>query len=137
MFFSTQSCQKPKLYDTDEANANARLSTQLQYILATSRFAHYVKVMMRDKLGAVTTTADSEDFLNRWITGYCLGNPETASTEAKARKPLREARIAVQEVKGKPGCYEAVAHLRPHFQLDELSVALRLVTELPQPAQGG
>ena len=135
-FFSTQSCQKPKRYDRDEANANARLATQLQYVLATSRFAHYLKVMMRDKTGTVTSASDSEDFLNRWLMNYCLGNPESADLEAKARKPLRDGHVTVREVKGRPGNYEAVVHLQPHFQLDELTVSLRLVTELPAPARG-
>jgi type VI secretion system protein ImpC len=135
-FFSAQSCQKAKRYDTDEANANARLSTQLQYIFATSRFAHYLKVMMRDKTGAVTTAHDCETFLNRWLVTYCLGNPESATLEAKARKPLRDGRVTVREVKGKAGSYEAVIHLQPHFLLDELTVALRLVTELPPPVPG-
>lgn len=135
-FFSTQSCQKPKRYDREEANANARLSTQLQYILTTSRFAHYLKVMMRDKTGSVTTAHDCEDFLNRWLVNYCLANPESADLEAKARKPLRDGNVSVREVKGKPGSYEAVVHLQPHFMLDELTVSLRLVTELPTPVQG-
>jgi len=136
-FFSAQSCQKSRRYDTDEANANARLSTQLQYIFATSRFAHYLKVMMRDKTGAVTTAHDCEDFLNRWLLSYCLGNPESATLEAKARRPLHDGRVTVREVKGKAGCYEAIIHLQPHFLLDELTVALRLVTELPPPVPGG
>ena len=134
-FFSTQSCQKARRYDTEEANTNARLSTQLQYILATSRFAHYLKVMIRDKIGSVTTAHAGEEFLNRWITNYCLANPEDAPIEAKARRPLRDASISVREVRGKPGSYEPVAHLQPHFQLDELTVSLRLVAELPQPAE--
>jgi type VI secretion system protein ImpC len=133
-FFSTQSCQKPKRYDTEEANANARLSAQLQYILSTSRFAHYIKVMMRDKTGSVMTAHDCEDFLQRWIVTYCLANPESVGLEGKARRPLRDARISVREVPGKPGSYVAVAHLQPHFQLDELTVSLRLVAELPKPA---
>lgn len=136
-FYSTQSCQKARLYDTEDANTNARLSVQLQYILATSRFAHYIKVMMRDKTGSVTSTYECQDYLNRWITTYCLANPESADIDAKARRPLRDAQVTVREVRGKPGSYEAVLHLQPHFQLDELSVSLRLVAELPQPAQGG
>jgi len=131
-FFGAQSAQKPKLYDTDEANANARLSTMLQYLLCTSRFAHYLKAMARDKVGAFMEREDCERWLNRWIGNYVLGNPEDAGQEAKAKSPLREARIVVRDVPGKPGCYEAVAHLRPHYQLDELSVSLRLVAELPQ-----
>lgn len=133
VFFSVQSCQRPRPYDTDEANANARLATQLQYILATSRFAHYLKVMMRDKTGAVTEQRQAEDYLNRWLMDYCLGNPESADLEARARKPLRDGHVTVREARGKPGSYEAVIHLQPHFQLDELTVALRLVTELPPP----
>jgi type VI secretion system protein ImpC len=135
VFYSTQSCQRPKRYDNPEANANARLSTQLQYILATSRFAHYLKVMMRDKTGAATTAGDGEDYLNRWLSEYCLGNPESADIEARARKPLRDGRVTVREVRGKPGAYEAVIHLQPHFQLEELTVSLRLVTELPAPVE--
>jgi type VI secretion system protein ImpC len=135
VFFSTQSCQKSKRYDTEEANANARLTTQLQYILSTSRFAHYLKVMMRDKVGSMRSPRDCEDYLNRWIIEYCLANPESADNDTKARKPLRNAQVNVREARGKPGCYEAVVHLQPHFQLDELTVALRLVAELPPPAQ--
>ncbi|MHB8971788.1 MAG: type VI secretion system contractile sheath large subunit [Pirellulaceae bacterium] len=131
-FFGAQSTQKPKLYDTDEANANARLSTMLQYLLCTSRFAHYLKAMARDKVGSFMEREDCERWLNRWIGNYVLGNPEDAGQEAKAKSPLREARVVVRDVPGKPGCYEAVAHLRPHYQLDELSVSLRLVAELPQ-----
>jgi type VI secretion system protein ImpC len=131
-FFGAQSTQKPKLYDRDEANANARLSTMLQYILCVSRFAHYLKAMSRDKIGSFMERDECERWLNRWITNYCLANPENAGPETKAKFPLREAQVVVREVKGKPGCYEAVAHLRPHFQLDELSVSLRLVAELPE-----
>ena len=130
-----QSCQRAKKYDTDAANANARLSCQLQYMFSTSRFAHYLKVMMRDKTGSVVTRDEIETLLNRWLMDYCLGNPDDAGPEAKARRPLRDASVAVRDVRGKPGVYEAVIHLQPHFQLDELSVALRLVTELPHPAQ--
>lgn len=133
-FFSAQSAQKPKLYDTDSANANARLSTQIPYIMAVSRFAHYLKAMMRDKIGSFMSRADAEIFLNRWITTYVTPD-DTASPAVKARHPLREARIDVAEMPGKPGCYKAVAFLRPHFQLDELTVSLRLVAELPAPAK--
>jgi len=131
-FFGAQSCQKAKLYDTDEANANAKLSTQLQYILCTSRFAHYLKAMARDKIGSFMEEDDCRKWLNRWINNYVLPNPENAGPDARAKKPLREARIDVRSVKGKPGCYEAVAYLRPHFQLDELDASLRLVAELPE-----
>jgi type VI secretion system protein ImpC len=134
-FFSVQSCQKPKIYDKDAANANARLSAQLPYILACSRFAHYLKAMMRDKIGSFMSRKDCEAWLNAWIMNYVTPD-DTASPSTKAAKPLREARIDVTEVPGKPGAYRAVAFLRPHFQLDELSTSLRLVAELPPSTRG-
>jgi type VI secretion system protein ImpC len=106
----------------------------MQYIMAVSRFAHYLKSMMRDKVGSFMERADAERFLNRWIKQYVLAM-DGASAESKAKQPLREARVDVVEVPGKPGCYRAVAFLRPHFQLDELSVSLRLVADLPPPAK--
>ncbi|MBX7061150.1 MAG: type VI secretion system contractile sheath large subunit [Acidobacteria bacterium] len=134
-FFGTQSANKAKKYDSDAANANARLSTQLQYIFAVSRFAHYLKAMMRDKIGSFMSRTDCERFLNQWINNY-VTDDDTASAATKAQYPLREARVDVAEIPGKPGCYRAVAFMRPHFQLDELSVSLRLVADLPQPANG-
>ena len=133
-FFATQSANKAKKYDTDSANANARLSTQLQYIFAVSRFAHYLKSMMRDKIGSFMSREEAENFLNRWINNYVLDS-DVASQNAKASRPLREARVDVAEIPGKPGAYRAVAFLRPHFQLDELSVSLRLVADLPAAAK--
>jgi type VI secretion system protein ImpC len=133
-FFSVQSAQKPKVYNKDAANANARLSTQLPYILAVSRFAHYLKAMMRDKIGSFMSRSQAERFLNDWIQTYTIGDDDAPAT-IKARNPLREARVEVVEVPGKPGAYRAVAFLRPHYQLDELSVSLRLVAELPPPVR--
>ena len=133
-FFSTQSAQKAKEYNTDAANANARLSSQLQYIFAVSRIAHYLKSMMRDKIGSFASKSSVELFLNNWIAQYVLLD-DNASQEAKAQYPLREARIEVAEIPGKPGAYKSVAFLRPHYQLDELSVSLRLVAELPKSAR--
>jgi type VI secretion system protein ImpC len=133
-FFSVQTANKPKLYDKEAANANARLSAQLPYILAMSRFAHYLKAMMRDKIGSFMTRGDCEKFLNQWISNYVV-NDDNASQAAKASHPLREAAIQVSEVPGKPGAYRAVAFLKPHFQLDELSVSLRLVADLPASAR--
>jgi type VI secretion system protein ImpC len=133
-FFSTQTTNKPKTYDTPAATANARLSSQLQYIMAVSRFAHYLKSMMRDKLGSFVTRKNAEDFLNRWITNYVLLDDD-AGQDAKASHPLREARVDVSEIPGKPGAYRAVAFLRPHYQLDELTVSLRLVADLPPAAK--
>ncbi|RMX04343.1 type VI secretion system contractile sheath large subunit [Corticibacter populi] len=133
-FFSTQSAQRPREYNTDAANANARLSSQLQYIYAVSRIAHYLKSMMRDKIGSFASRTSVEQFLNTWITQYVLLD-DNASQQAKAQYPLREARVDVAEIPGKPGAYKAVAFLRPHYQLDELSVSLRLVADLPAPAR--
>lgn len=132
-FFSVQSAQKPKVYDSDAATANARISAQLPYIFAVSRFAHYLKAMMRDKIGGYMSRSEAQTFLNNWIANYVVSN-EDASAEMKAKRPLREARIDVVDVPGKPGAYRAVAFLRPHFQLDELSVSMRLVADLPPPA---
>jgi len=133
-FFSVQSCNKPKVYDKESATANARLSAQLPYILAVSRFAHYLKAIMRDKIGSFMSRADCERFLNQWIMNY-VTEDDQASPATKAQYPLREARVEVMEVPGKPGAYRAIAYLRPHFQLDELTVSLRLVAELPQSAR--
>jgi type VI secretion system protein ImpC len=133
-FFSVQSCNKPKLYDSDAANANARLSAQLPYMMSTCRFAHYLKAMMRDKIGGFMSREDAWRFLNRWISKY-VTQDDKASADQKAKYPLREANVEVEEIKGKPGCYRAVAYLRPHFQLDEISVSLRLVAELPPAAK--
>ncbi|HZD47937.1 MAG TPA: type VI secretion system contractile sheath large subunit [Silvibacterium sp.] len=133
-FFSVQTANKPKLYDKDAANANARLSAQLPYMLAMCRFAHYLKAMMRDKIGSFMTRQDCEKFLNQWISNYVCAD-DNASQAAKAKLPLREAAIQVSEVPGKPGAYRAVAFLKPHFQLDELSVSLRLVADLPASAR--
>src|ERR1035441_10209314 len=134
-FFSVQSCNKPRLFDSDAANANARLSAQLPYMLAISRFAHYLKAMMRDKIGSFMSRTDCERFLNQWIVNYVTPD-DTAAPSVKASHPLRDARIEVSEVPGKPGVYRAVSFLRPHFQLDELSVSLRLVAELPASTKG-
>jgi type VI secretion system protein ImpC len=134
-FFSGQSCQKPQEYVDDKANANARLSTQLPYILMTSRFAHYLKAIARDKIGAFMSRADCERWLNQWIMNY-VTEDDTAGPDVKRQFPLRDARIDVEDDPRRPGCYRAVAYLRPHYMLDELTVSLRLVSELP-PARGG
>ena len=130
-FFGGQSSQKAKSYNTDAANANARLSTQLPYIFSASRIAHYMKAIMRDKIGSFASRENVQDFLNTWLAQYVLLD-DSASQEAKAKYPLREARVDVVEVPGKPGVYRAAAFLRPHFQLDELTISLRLVAELPK-----
>ena len=129
-----QSAQKPKVYDTDAATANARLSAQLPYLFAVSRFAHYLKAMMRDKIGGYASRVEVERFLNKWIMNYVVANDDAAPA-VKAKRPLKEARIEVVDVPGKPGAYRAVAFLRPHFQLDELTMSMRLVADLPAPAK--
>jgi len=134
-FFSAQSAQKPKMYDNEAANANARLSAQLPYLLAVCRFAHYMKTIMRDKVGSFMSRSDCERFLNQWIMQY-VTEDDSASATVKSQYPLRQARVEVAEIPGKPGCYRAVAFLRPHFQLDELTVSLRLVADLPPSARG-
>lgn len=133
-FFGAQSCNKAKKYDSDSANANARLSAQLPNIFAVSRFAHYLKAMMRDKVGSFMSRIECERFLNKWVTNYVTPD-DTASQATKAQYPLRDASIEVVDVPGKPGVYKAVAYLKPHFQLDEISVSLRMVAELPKSAR--
>jgi type VI secretion system protein ImpC len=130
-FFGAQSSQKAKKYDSDAANANAVLSAQLQYMFAVCRIAHYMKAMMRDKIGSFASAANVSSFLNTWIQQYVTSD-DNAPQEVKATYPLREASVEVSEVPGRPGVYRAVSFIRPHFQLDELSVSLRLVAELPQ-----
>ncbi|MHB8608847.1 MAG: type VI secretion system contractile sheath large subunit [Candidatus Acidiferrales bacterium] len=133
-FFSVQSANKPKKFDKAAANANARLSAQLPYILAVSRFAHYMKSIMRDKIGGFMSRGQCQTFLTQWIMQY-VTDDDQASAATKAKFPLREAKIEVSEIPGKPGAYRAIAFLRPHFQLDELTVSLRLVADLPAPAK--
>jgi type VI secretion system protein ImpC len=131
-FFGGQTVQKPKAYNTPQATANARVSSQLPYILAASRFAHYIKSIMRDKIGSFMTRENVERYLNNWVANYVLLN-DTASQASKAQFPLREARVDVYDMPGKPGCYRATVFLRPHFQLEELTASIRLVAELPPP----
>jgi type VI secretion system protein ImpC len=133
-FFGANSVQRPKKYDTPEATANAKLSSQLSYLMCTSRIAHYLKSICRDKIGSFMSRGECETFLNRWISNYVLAQDE-ATQEQKAARPLREAQIQVIDDKAKPGCYKAIAHLKPHFQLEELSVSLRLVADLPAAAK--
>jgi type VI secretion system protein ImpC len=131
VFFGAQSCQKPKKYDRPEATANAAISARLPYLMATSRFAHFLKVMARDKIGSFMEASDCEGWLNRWISNYVNTN-ESAGQDMKARFPLREASIEVKEIPGKPGSYNAVAHLRPWLQMEELSTSMRMVARIPQ-----
>jgi type VI secretion system protein ImpC len=133
VFFGAQSTQKPKKYDRPEATSNAAISARLPYLMATSRFAHYLKVMARDKIGSFMEATDCEAWLNRWIQNYVNSN-EAGGQEMKARYPLREARVEVREIPGRPGSYNAIAYLRPWLQMEELTTSMRLVARIPQPA---
>ena len=129
-FFAVQSTNKPRKYDSELANANAKLSSQLQYIMTTSRFAHYLKSIVRDKVGSFMSKSECQHFLQNWINQYVVGSDNVGPT-IKASHPLREAVVEVVDVPGSPGSYRAVAYLKPHFQLEGLSMSLRLVAELP------
>jgi type VI secretion system protein ImpC len=131
VFFGAQSAQKPKKYDRPEATANAAISARLPYMMATSRFAHFLKVMARDKIGSFMEASDCEAWLNRWIMNYVNGNP-SAGPEMKAKYPLRDARVEVKEIPGKPGSYNAIAYLQPWLQMEELTTSMRMVARIPQ-----
>jgi type VI secretion system protein ImpC len=129
-FFSAASTNRPRKFDTHEAYANARLSAELPYLLAVSRFAHYLKAIMRDKVGSFMSRRSTEEFLQQWLSQYVLLDDD-ASLEAKARYPVRDAQIELEEVPGRPGTYRGIMHLKPHFQVSELDVSLRVVADLP------
>ncbi len=130
-FFGGQTSHQTKQYFTDVANANAKISAMLPYMLAASRFAHYIKVIMRDKIGSFMTRGNVEAYLNTWICNYVLLD-ENASQDAKASFPLSQANVIVKDVPGAVGSYNAVVFLRPHFQLEELTTSIRLVANLPK-----
>ena len=133
VFFGAQTTQRPKKYDRPAATANAAISARLPYIMASSRFAHYLKAIARDKIGSFKEREDIEQWLNRWVTNYVSAD-DKPSEQAKAKYPLREAKIEVKEIPGSPGSYNAVAYLRPWLQLEELTTSLRMVAKLPQKA---
>ncbi|MBK1718449.1 type VI secretion system contractile sheath large subunit [Thiocystis violacea] len=130
-FIGAQSLQKPFEYDDPDATANANLAARLPYLFATCRFAHYLKCIVRDKIGSFKEREDMERWLNKWIRQYVDGDPARSSEESKARKPLAAAEVRVQEVEGNPGYYTSQFFLRPHYQLEGLTVSLRLVSKLP------
>jgi type VI secretion system ImpC/EvpB family protein len=132
-FYGNQSVQKPKLYDELPATINARMSTMLQYMFCVARFAHYIKVITRDKVGSFVTPGDLEDYLRKWLMKYTTSS-DTGGPEIKARFPLREAKVQVTERADKPGTYRSVIHLRPHYQLDQMVTSVRLVAELAAPS---
>lgn len=135
VFVGAQSLNKPAEYDDPDATANANLAARLPYLFATCRFAHYLKCIVRDKIGSFKERADMERWLNEWISNYVTSDPN-ASESVKAQYPLAAAEVTVEEVPGNPGYYTSKFFLRPHFQLEGLTVSLRLVTKLPS-AKGG
>jgi type VI secretion system protein ImpC len=135
-FIGAQSLQKPAQYTDPDATANANISARLPYLFASCRFAHYLKCMVRDKVGSFMERADMERYLGDWIKGYVLGSPETAGDAMKAQKPLASAEVKVEEIEGNPGYYAAKFYLRPHYQLEGVNVSLRLVSKLPSQKQG-
>jgi len=134
-FIGAQSLQKPTEYDDPDATANANLAARLPYLFATCRFAHFLKCIVRDKIGSFKERDDMAKWLNKWITQYVTSDPN-ASEEVKAKYPLAAAEVVVDEVEGDPGYYSAKFYLRPHYQLEGLSVSLRLVSKLPSAKKG-
>jgi len=130
-FIGAQSLQKPAEYDDADATANANLAARLPYLFATCRFAHYLKCMVRDKIGSFKERTDMEVWLNQWIQKYVDGSPATSTEEYKSSHPLAQAQVVVEEVEGNPGYYRSKFFLRPHYQLEGLTVSLRLVSKLP------
>jgi type VI secretion system protein ImpC len=130
-FIGAQSMHKPAEYDDPDATANANLAARLPYLFATCRFAHYLKCIVRDKIGSFKERSDMQIWLNNWIGRYVEHNPATATEADKARKPLAGAEVVVEEVEDNPGYYGAKFYLRPHYQLEGLTVSLRLVSKLP------
>ena len=130
-FIGAQSLQKPAEYDDPDATSNANLAARLPYLFACCRFAHYLKCIVRDKVGSFKERADMEKWLNKWIMNYVDGDPANSSETTKAQKPLAAAEVVVEEVPGNPGYYSSKFFLRPHYQLEGLSVSLRLVSKLP------
>ena len=135
-FIGAQSLQKPTEYEDADATANAKLAARLPYLFATCRFAHFLKCIVRDKIGSFKERDDMAKWLNQWITQYVTSDPG-ASEEVKAKYPLAAAEVVVDEVEGDPGYYSAKFFLRPHYQLEGLSVSLRLVSKLPSVKKGG
>ena len=129
-FISAQSLQKPQAYDDPNATANANLSARLPYLFASCRFAHYLKCMVRDKIGSTMSRGQLNRWLTEWITSYVDGSPTTSSEEFKASHPLEDAKVVLEERPDAPGEYNAKFFITPHYQLEGLSVALRLVSKL-------
>jgi type VI secretion system protein ImpC len=134
-FIGAQSLQRPVEYNDADATANARIAARLPYLFATCRFAHYLKCMVRDKIGSFRERRDMERYLSDWIKGYVIANPENAGETSRAEKPLAGAEVKVEEIEGNPGYYSARFYLRPHYQLEGVNVTLSLVSRLPSQRQ--
>jgi type VI secretion system protein ImpC len=130
-FIGAQSVQKPFEYDDPVATDNAKLSARLPYLFSSCRFAHYLKCIVRDKIGSFSSRNEMQRWLTDWIMNYVDGDPENSSETVKAKYPLAEASVEVAEIEGEPGFYSAKFDLRPHYQLEGMSVSLRLVSKLP------
>lgn len=130
-FIGAQSLQKPAEYDDPDASANAQLAARLPYLFSSCRFAHYLKCIVRDKIGSFKERDEMQRWLQKWVLQYVDGDPANSSEETKARKPLAAAEVVVEEVEGNPGYYTSKFFLRPHYQLEGLTVSLRLVSKLP------
>jgi type VI secretion system protein ImpC len=136
-FISGQSLQKPFEYDDADATANASLAARLPYLFACNRFAHYLKCIVRDKVGSFRSRDAMQDWLNEWILKYVDGDPLNSSEDTKARRPLAAAQVEVEEIEGQPGYYQSRFFLKPHYQLEGLTVSLRLVSKLPSEKSSG
>ena len=134
-FIGAQSLQKSAEYDDPDATANANLAARLPYLFACARFAHYLKCIVRDKIGSFKERDAMEKYLNNWIMNYVDGDPANSSDTVKAQKPLADAKVVVEDVAGNPGYYSSKFFLRPHYQLEGLTVSLRLVSKLPSQKQ--
>jgi len=124
-------CRKPQEYEDPDATANANLAARLPYLFATCRFAHYLKCIVRDKIGSFKEKDDMQAWLNKWIKQYVDGDPANSSESIKAKHPLAAAEVVVESDESNPGYYRSRFYLRPHYQLEGLTVSLRLVSKLP------
>jgi type VI secretion system protein ImpC len=136
-FISGQSLQKPQEYDDPDATANAALAARLPYLFACNRFAHYLKCIVRDKVGSFKDRDAMAEWLNKWILNYVDGDPAHSSEKTKAERPLAAAQVEVEEIEGAPGYYQSKFYLKPHYQLEGLTVSLRLVSKLPSEKGAG
>jgi len=136
VFVGAQSAHKPAAYSDADATANANLGARLPYLFATCRIAHFLKCMVRDKIGSYASAKSMAEDLNNWLREYVDGDPDNSSEDTKARRPLAAAEVVVEEIPGNPGYYTSKFFLKPHYQLEGLTVSLRLVSKLPSAKKG-